>query len=214
MRPVKPIIVSIKNSRILSFLAKNALYVVLRLLFMTYRLQVQYPKSTTDSLKDFHGVFYFWHQHILSGMFFFFRQKAQGACVVSPSNDGKIAGYFCQRLGFRVLYGSSHKASIQLIRQALAELETNGRLCLVGDGSRGPAFKLQRGITYLAEKTQQPLCFVECKPTRTLTLKKSWDQFKIPLPFSKIEVIVHEPVFVNPMVGPDNVRKSSLTERI
>ncbi len=146
-------------------------------------------------------------------MLFFFKQKAQGACVVSPSNDGKIAGFICGKLGFRVLYGSSNKASVSLVRQSLAELESNGRLCLVGDGSRGPAFVLQQGITYLAQKTNKPLCFIECKPTRAFTLKKSWDQFKIPLPFSRIDVVVHKPIFVNSM-STDNVCKSSFTQRI
>lgn len=144
------------------------------------------------------GIFYFWHQHIIPGMFFFYKLKAQGACVVSPSNDGKFAGYICQKLGFKVLYGSAHKSPITLLRQSLSELKERQRLCLVGDGSRGPAQQLQPGLTYLAEKTGVPLVFIDCQQQWSITFTKSWDQFKLPLPFSFITVTVHDPRYVRP----------------
>ncbi len=191
---LKPIIKKIKSSRFLSFIARYVIYGLVRLLFLTYRLEASYHPSFRLPVNEAQGVFYFWHQNILSGMFFFFKTKSVGHCIISPSNDGRIAGFVCQRIGFNVLYGSSHKASIALVRQSIAALRQNKRLCLVGDGSRGPAFKLQPGISYLAEKSNLPVFFVDCTPSWAFTFKKSWDQFKIPLPFSKIIVRVHEPV--------------------
>jgi lysophospholipid acyltransferase (LPLAT)-like uncharacterized protein len=190
MRLVKPIIKKVKRSRVFSFFFKNLLYWSLRLLFLTYRLEVVYATDDKKKLLDMHGVFYFWHQQIISGMYFFFKHHARGACVVSPSHDGMVAGYICQKLGFDVLYGSSHKSSVRLVRNALQELQRTGRLCLVGDGSRGPAFQLQPGISYLADKVGIPLVFIDCAPGWTYTFTKSWDQFKLPLPFSKIVVTV------------------------
>jgi lysophospholipid acyltransferase (LPLAT)-like uncharacterized protein len=142
------------------------------------------------------GIFYFWHQQIIAGMTLFFKIKATGHCVVSPSADGKFVGYVCQRLGFSVLYGSSHKAAVSLVRQALQVLKVNRQLCLVGDGSRGPAFRVQQGVRYLAAKTQVPLIFVECSSSWHLTFTKSWDKFQLPLPFSKIRVHVHAPEYI------------------
>jgi lysophospholipid acyltransferase (LPLAT)-like uncharacterized protein len=193
MRLGKRIIKETKRSRFLNFLSKNLLYCILRLLFMTYRLRVVASKNHAQEVR---GLYYFWHQHILCGMFFFFKSGLSGACVVSPSKDGQIAGFLCRKLGFHVLYGSAHKSSVAVVRQALSELQETGRLCLVGDGSRGPAYKLQRGAVYLAQKTQQPLVFVECNPQWAFTFKKSWDQFKLPLPFSKIFIVVHDPVWI------------------
>jgi len=195
IRPLKPIIKLFKNSRVLSFLCKNLVYGIIRLLFFTYRLEVSYDKGLVGPLYKQPGVFYFWHQSILSGMFFFFKMKGKGYCVVSPSGDGKFAGYICKKLGFNVLYGSSKKNSTGLVRQALSVLKDRSQLCLIGDGSRGPAFKLQKGISYLAQKTDVPLVFVECNPTRTWTFTRSWDQFQLPLPFSKISVKLHRPIY-------------------
>lgn len=196
---VKPIIKKIKKSSFFSFLYRTIFYWSLRLLFFTYRLEVTYAPGFKKHLENHTGIFYFWHQQIIAGMFFFFKSDAQGSCVVSPSSDGKIAGFICNKLGFNVLYGSAHKSSISVTRQSLMELNVNGKLCLIGDGSRGPAFQLQKGLTYLSEKSGKPLIYVDCKPQWALTFSKSWDQFQVPLPFSKINVTVHAPVY--PQVG-------------
>lgn len=195
MRLLKSISRSFKTNTLFSFLAKNIAYWLLRCLFATYRLRVTYQAGVKVPLNKQEGIFYFWHQQIIPGMFFFHALKAQGACIVSPSNDGKFAGFICNKLGFNVLYGSSFKQPITLIRQALLALKGMRRLCMVGDGSRGPAFQLQPGLMYFAEKMDIPLIFIECTQQRSITLTKSWDQFKIPLPFSKIYVTVHAPVF-------------------
>ncbi len=194
MRLFKPIIRKIKKGRILSFLFKNLLYATIRFLFWTYRLRIVHAPGMNKSLEEHKGIMYFWHQQIVSGMFFFFKRRAHGACIVSPSSDGKFAGFICQKLGFDVIYGSSYKSSVSVVRKALDELTTTGRLCLVGDGSRGPAFQVQPGLLYLAKKAHVPLIHIECNPQWAFTFKKSWDQFKFPLPFSKIIITIHEPV--------------------
>jgi lysophospholipid acyltransferase (LPLAT)-like uncharacterized protein len=197
MRLTKTIIIRCKENRVLSFLSKNAVYWLMRFLFLTYRLEIKGYTREEYAQMPLNGVCYFWHQHIIAGTFFFFKSGMKGACIVSPSNDGKIAGFVCNKLGFHVLYGSSHKKSITVVRNALDELRQSGRLCLIGDGSRGPAFKLQRGVKYLAEKTKRPLIFIECKTHWAFTFKKSWDLFKLPIPGSKISVIIHKPVYIH-----------------
>ena len=164
------------------------------MLFSTYRLKVEYNHSSTHPFTKNKGVFYFWHQNIIAATFFFFKNKSIGHCVVSPSRDGKIIGFIAQKLGFKVLYGSAYKQSVKLVRQSLDILDVNKRLCIVGDGSRGPAQQLQRGVIYLAAKSKLPLVFIECKSEWAFTFKKSWDKFQIPLPFSKIFIRVHQPI--------------------
>ncbi len=191
---LKKITNHIKNNRISSYILKNLFYLNLKLLFKTYRLEVEIDKQTNLPLNKWEGVFYFWHQNIIPGMFFFSKQKSIGYSIVSPSGDGKIIGYILQKFGFKILYGSAYKKSIKLVRQGLDILDVNKKLCIIGDGSRGPAFKLQRGVIYLAAKSKLPLIFVDCKTQCAIKIKKSWDQFKIPLPFSKIYVRIHHPV--------------------
>lgn len=189
----KAIIKKLKNGPVLSFILKKIIYIYLRLIFLTYRLEAKYNFQLQQPFNKNIGVFYFWHQNIIAALFFFFKNKGIGHCVVSPSNDGKIIGFIAEKLGFKVLYGSAYKKSIRIVRQTLDVLDTNKRLCIVGDGSRGPAFKLQRGVIYLSAKSNLPLIFIECKTSWAFTFHKSWDKFQLPLPFSKIFITVHAP---------------------
>lgn len=191
---LKPIIKKIKKSRIFSFFLKYTLYFILRLLFSTYRLRIKVDPALKNPINTNEGVLYFWHQNIISGMYFFYNIGGMGHCIISPSSDGKFAGFLCEKLKFSVLYGSSYKTSISLVRKSLSVLLSERKLCLVGDGSRGPAFQLQPGVKYLAAKSELPVIFVDCYPEWAYTFKKSWDQFKIPLPFSKITVNLHAPI--------------------
>jgi Kdo2-lipid IVA 3' secondary acyltransferase len=190
----------VKKIKNISFLRTSFSYVIyglLRIIFFTYRLKIENDFSQQklqDSFKQ--GIFYFWHQDIIGGSFFFFKNKLRGHCIVSPSRDGKIMGFVAEKLGFTVLYGSSHKRTVGLVKDSLDVLEKHKRIALIGDGSRGPALKLQKGIMFLAAKSQLPLIFIECKISRSFIFKKSWDKFRMPLPFSKISVKVHSPVIV------------------
>ena len=190
-RPIKAVLKFFKNTTIIRSCVVMILYGFLRLLFATYRLKVSCDADAKRVLDtNGSGIFYFWHQHILSGMFFFFKRKQRGHCVVSPSNDGKMIAAVCERLGFSVLFGSATKNTLGLVRQSLSVLHNKGKLCLVGDGSRGPAFELQKGIIYLAQKSEVPLFFVDCSVKHAITFTKSWDKFKVPLPFSTIHISV------------------------
>ena len=73
MQILKIIIKKIKISKSLNFFVKNMIYLGLRLLMMTYRLQVTYDSAIKMPLKDNEGVFYFWHRHIIAGMTFFLK---------------------------------------------------------------------------------------------------------------------------------------------
>ncbi|MBD3231810.1 DUF374 domain-containing protein [Candidatus Dependentiae bacterium] len=193
-RNLKKFIKRIKNSEFLSYLTCCCIYFYLKILFATYRIQIKLDHDYKDDFNHNVGVFYFWHQNIIAATYFFFKKKCVGHCIISPSRDGKIMGFLAQKFGFKVIYGSAYKKSVEVIRRALDVIDVNKRLAIVGDGSRGPAFKLQRGTIYLAAKSQVPLIYVECKSEWVFTFKKSWDHFQIPLPFSKIYIRIHAPV--------------------
>ncbi len=160
---------------------------------MTYRLDVRCDFKNGKSVNEIEGIFCFWHQNIVSTMFFFFQNKVIGHCIVSSSVDGKIAGFLSKKLGFKIIYGSVYKDSFKLVRQVFDILELNKRICLAGDGSRGPAFELKQGIKYLAMRSGLPLIFVESHVRWAFTFN-SWDRFKLPLPFSRISIHLHDPI--------------------
>ncbi|MCK4650740.1 DUF374 domain-containing protein [Candidatus Babeliales bacterium] len=184
----------LKNYTILRSIVKYLTYFYTIVLFSTYHLKVKYDYKFDKPFNELEGVFYFWNQNIIAALFFFSRNKNIGHCLLSTSKDGKIIGFIIKKLGFKIIYGSSYKKSLKTIRQTLDVLEINKKLATTGDGSRGPAFKLQRRVIYLASKSKLPLIFIDCKSECVITFKKSWNKFQIPLPFSKILVRIHAPV--------------------
>jgi lysophospholipid acyltransferase (LPLAT)-like uncharacterized protein len=54
---------------------------------------------------------------------------------------------------------------------------------------------VQKGVIALAQVTGLPIIPVTCNTQRKISLK-SWDRFQIPLPFSRCEVVLNEPIRV------------------
>jgi lysophospholipid acyltransferase (LPLAT)-like uncharacterized protein len=187
---LKSLILRIKRSSMLFFIEKYLLYVFIRLLFATYRLRVKLDSDISEDFSKNIGVFYFWHQQIFAASYFLMKIRAAKHCIVSSSGDGRIAGGVIELFGYDVIYGSAFKNTIRVTRQALRILKNNQSFCIVGDGSRGPAFELKKGVPFLAVKANKPLFFIQCSSSRYFTFKKSWDKFQIPLPFSKINIHV------------------------
>ena len=177
------------------FISERTTYIFIFLLFKSYRLCLELDDA--DFLDKHEGIYYFWHQQIVMAMFLFFAlSRNKGACIVSPSSDGRLAGFICKKFGFSVLYGSPHKNPVKVLREALSILTKSGTLCLVGDGSRGPAYQRQQGLDFLSQKTGLPLIFIEGRASKEITFEKTWDKFKLPLPFSTITIRIHAPYYV------------------
>lgn len=189
---LKTFLTSAKKNNVFRFIAVHILYLYLRLLFATYRLNILSDLPENQSCNDHEGIYYFWHQHLVAALFFFFSQRTVGHCLVSTSNDGKLIGSLAKKFGFKVLY--KPKSPLSLIRQTLDVVEVNRRMCIIGDGSRGPIFQLQPFVAYVGAKQNIPLIFIECKVDWALTFTKSWNHFKLPLPFATITIRIHRPV--------------------
>lgn len=172
---------------------RYAFYVYLRLLFSTYRLIVTCDYEC--NLKEFNknqGIFYCWHQNIIPVMFFLHKHKVCSHSMVNSYNH-HLTSFCAAKLGFKTIDEGTYKSRASLLRETLDILDINKRLCVVGDGPHGPAFRLQRGIAYLAKKSQVPLIFIECQSQWHLLFHKHLNRFAIPLPFSKIHIRLHRP---------------------
>jgi len=62
------------------------------------------------------------------------------------------------------------------------------------DGPRGPFKHVKPGAVELARRCGVPILPVVARSRRELTLKRSWDSFRIPLPFSRVAVIYGSPL--------------------
>jgi lysophospholipid acyltransferase (LPLAT)-like uncharacterized protein len=120
-----------------------------------------------------------------------------GAILSSPSGDGQIIADACAAFGFEAARGSSSKPQKGLgALIMMAEKVKEGRdIGITPDGPRGPIYQLQPGIIKLGQLTGGSIMPVRVEYSRAIRFK-TWDQFLLPLPFSKVRVIFEPPITV------------------
>ena len=141
-----------------------------------------------------------WHCHLLSPLFFARRYRGSEPAVVlmaSPSRDGEFIAEVARGLGFMVYSGSRRKGGVQTLRQMAAWFGRGHSCGMVADGSRGPAHVAQKGLLYLARETQGAIIPLAVAARRKLTFN-TWDRFELPLPGSRLALLVGEPLQVRP----------------
>jgi lysophospholipid acyltransferase (LPLAT)-like uncharacterized protein len=62
------------------------------------------------------------------------------------------------------------------------------------DGPRGPPWKFKPGAVLLAQLSGRPMIPLSYAASHAWKIK--WDRFVIPVPFSRIVIVVGEPVYV------------------
>jgi lysophospholipid acyltransferase (LPLAT)-like uncharacterized protein len=135
----------------------------------------------------------FWHGRILTATWYF---RGRGIVVITSENfDGEWIARIIERFGYGTARGSTsqgaRKAMVQLVR-ALREGKPAG---FTLDGPRGPARVAQPGAIWLASRTGNPVLPFHLEASSHWTLG-SWDRTQIPKPFSRVALVMGEPLEV------------------
>jgi len=183
--------------RIRDWLIINVGTVVFRLWFATCRITLEgediYRKYTRSPIPAVVGT---WHRGAIFLVWFFRRLKPM--IMFSRSNDGELIAGFAEKLGVIPVRGSSSRGGGQALRTMVKFLGGDGsRLAAtVLDGPRGPRFVAKKGLLFLARIGNAPLVPVAVSAWPAITLKKSWDRTMIPLPFSRVIVMIGNPIHI------------------
>ena len=176
--------------------------VIFRLWFATCRITLKgedvYRKYTRSPSPTVVGT---WHRGAIFLVWFFRRLKPM--IMFSRSNDGQLIAGFAEKLGVIPVRGSSSRGGGQALRTMVKFLGGDGsRLAAtVLDGPRGPRFVAKKGLLFLAKIGNAPLVPVAVSAWPAVTLKKSWDRTLIPLPFSRVIVMIGDPIHIPQETG-------------
>ena len=99
------------------------------------------------------------------------------------------------RFGVEQVRGSTSRRGPQALLEMSSRAKLGYDLAVTPDGPRGPRYVVQKGVIALAQVTGLAIVPVTCNTRRKICLK-SWDGFQIPLPFSRCELLLNEPIFV------------------
>ena len=179
-------------TRIKAFL----LFSIVRILIFTYR--VRYLDS--ENRKKFqeetnYGYLYaLWHQNLISGLAS--EMDTPHSMVVSASKDGELVAVACEMLGHHPVRGSSHRGGASALKAIIKKVRTGLPGAITVDGPKGPSLEAKKGIFELSLVSKAPIIPIMPLALNFWCFKKSWDQFRVPKPFSKIIVWHGEPITV------------------
>ena len=140
-------------------------------------------------------IFCLWHNRLAISMIVHRRHPRKLAALVSASKDGALLAAVLGRFGVELIRGSSSRRGPQALLELASHAKRGYDLAVTPDGPKGPRYIVQHGVIALAQVTGLPIIPVTCNTQAKICLK-SWDRFQIPLPFSRCELILDEPIFV------------------
>lgn len=140
----------------------------------------------------------YWHQHQLFCGKYLLEQRPRGLTIgflISPSVDGEIGALIVQRLGGRVVRGSSTHTGARALRDYFhALVKESVSPVITPDGPRGPRFRFQPGAILLAQMSGRPILPMAYAASRAWLIQ--WDKFVIPVPFARIAIALGAPRYV------------------
>ncbi|HVU03517.1 MAG TPA: DUF374 domain-containing protein [Polyangiaceae bacterium] len=116
------------------------------------------------------------------------------ALLVSHSRDGELQTGALGLLGFSVVRGSSSRGGAAGLRGLARKIGAGMDVALAVDGPRGPLGRVKRGAQALAKAAGAVVVPVATAARHKLVLRSAWDQFEIPLPFTRVAVVLGAPV--------------------
>ncbi len=171
-------------------------YYFIRMVNFTYRYEYvglenkEYARSR-HPLRTF--VFAVWHQNLISAILAHGDEKY--TMIVSESKDGELVAVTCQKLGHGPARGSSTRGGKKALIEIVKKIKSGITGAITVDGPKGPAHVVKPGVIEIARLAECAVVPMSTYPLKFWTLKKSWDQFRVPKPFTKIVVVIGEPVF-------------------
>lgn len=176
------------------------------LLLLGYTLRVKVVGAENDDIvKKRQCVIAFWHCHLMY-LPFHFRWRWNIWLLVSTSADGEISRGVNRLFGIRAVMGSTYEKPGSSLLSLARKMKKGYSTALTIDGSRGPARKAQPGAIYLSKLAQKPIVPVAIDAERKKVLN-SWDKTIIPLPFSKVNFVIGNPISVDPKAKGEELDK-------
>lgn len=138
-------------------------------------------------------IYTFWHNRVFLSTYFWRRRGI--VVMTSRSFDGEYIARFIQRFGYGAARGSSTRGGVGAIIEMARLMRAGLPAAFTIDGPKGPRYEAKMGAVLLAKKTGQSILPFSITASRFITVP-SWDQFQIPIPFSKVLVDLSEPISV------------------
>jgi len=169
----------------------------------TFRFKIdKHPDVDFDDA----SIYCFWHNRVIMAPEAWQRESATAelCCLTSASRDGTITSAMMSVYGIDSVRGSSSRRGKKAMIEMIRTLRSGTSLAITPDGPRGPRYKLDPGLIKLAAKTQTPVVPATINYSSYWELK-TWDRFRIPKPFCKVEITIPKPILIDKDINEEEV---------
>jgi hypothetical protein len=137
--------------------------------------------------------------------------------LASRHKDGMLVSRIMSKFGFVNVSGSSaskdNKAgrgiTMASIREILKSIKSGMNFAITPDGPRGPKYKIKGQVINIAKISGAPILPFSYSASRNVIFK-SWDQFMLPLPFSKLCYYFEDLILVDKDASEEEMEKIKL----
>jgi len=162
-------------------------------------LRRRFHQDPRDSLRQSYGAYIlaFWHEDLIGCTL---NGERGATAMVSASVDGDLLAPLLRLGGTTPVRGSSSKggldkgggrAFVTMLRRLKRD---NQSACFAVDGPRGPRRVVQKGVALMAQKSGKPIVPYRVIGSSEWVLSRTWDQMRIPRPFSRLDVYYGTPI--------------------
>lgn len=188
----------------------SIIYFLVRLIGLTLRIQI----NGAENLEGPGGkIMAGWHGRSFLAAYYF-RNRGWYA-LISQSRDGEIMARVFQKLGYKIVRGSTGKGGIKAAVELARILKKGGTAILTPDGSKGPFKIVQDGPMWLAQQGEAQ--FIPGSTiARPRKLMNSWDRYLVPMPFARAKIEVFPPIAVPKNLDPEQFeqKRAEITDAL
>lgn len=185
------------KDRLLIRAAGLVFFVLIKMIGRTVKLEVDGRENWEAASRDGKTPIYtFWHNHIFLGTYFW--SPCRIVVMTSQSFDGEYIARFIQRFGHGAARGSSTRGATGAFVEMVRLMRAGCPTAFTIDGPKGPRHVAKMGAVLLAKKTGNPILPFTITPAKFWEVKRSWDRFQVPKPFTRARVDIAPPIFVPP----------------
>jgi len=162
-----------------------AIYVLMKLLWFTYRKRYHYIDEPIEG----QCMAVTWHSELLIApqVYRKLRKHQKTSAIIAQHYDGELIARTFKFLNISPLRGSSRRGAKAALIAAIKALREGDSVMITPDGPKGPRYSMSDGAVSLAQRSNIPLMVVNYKSSSYWSLN-SWDKFVIPKPFSSLEI--------------------------
>lgn len=192
----------------ISYLSSILLKIILNIIFITCRWVVINEGALKNSKKN-SLLICIWHCNLVYFSQFFKKYKYPIWAISSTHKDSQILARVLKSWGIKLIKGSSTRGWFNVIKKMSALfINKSSSIIVTVDGPKGPAKIAKKGSVKIANKYNVPVLAASATSSAYWSLP-SWDQTKIPKPFSTIYIS-----FENHFFDQKNVSSEKISEYI